>query len=433
MNTVEQLPPTKVWKLHRESPSRVIAELHQLGQRRNHGIREIILDRIQLRTDVLKALAQLFESDRHEWELVSFIDCLWPKEQDPHFLQCRRMPKVSIQISPRTYFRPTTAFIPMDTTSFFCGQIENISLCLKDSCSLEFAGRLKSFLSTSIGLRQLSLRGSWGIGSQSNILSKGFASNVSLSTLDLSDCKLDDIQTAELVRSLRGHPYLQSINLSNNQWGETTARAIGSTFLSKYTVVQSIDLSKQRKPIKTSILASFLDSDECQLRKLDLSYCGISDGEFESLLDSLSSNTSLETLDLSHNRGISEKQVALLGRKLPSLSLKSLSLRKIQGRLSDITIDEIIEGLKDNRTMTKLDLDAYGGVKKLRHIHHLLNVNYGAKQALLSPPPAAVWPLALERISSVHYNGATPSLKTMMSTDALFYTIRQSPDLWHRS
>jgi Ran GTPase-activating protein (RanGAP) involved in mRNA processing and transport len=352
---------------------------------------------------------------------------------------------------------------------------------------------LAMVLCNSSGLRTLVLKdstlGSAGLAE----LAPALCRNTSIRVLDISDNNLSSLESAEILRDvLRSNKTMTAINLSGNRFGETIgaveriADGLGSnstlqkidlsscalgnngvsiltqTLGSRNTTLQQLtlamnsigstgvgalldmieqschitDLDLRQNLIGNggaSLLARSLGNNASpNLKRLSLSYCGIGDDGFLTLISALEQNTSLLYLDLRCSHGLGERALLALAESLPEIkSLQRIDLRWCTGLVS--AMPSLLAGLRKNRNLYCFHVETSsslsvppltpeeksrcdGGwvqeLERLGYRNRFLPLLRAPKERL---PPLGVWPHALARVAIL--------------PDVIFEVLRSKPSL----
>lgn len=177
-------------------------------------------------------------------------------------------------------------------------------------------------------------------------LSEGLGDNVSLKTLDLSCCYLQDDVLAQIVSGLAGHPSLQTLDLSRNAARDQTLNALGKVVGHHQTKLISLDLRQQTDdvPLDISELSQALRNNST-IESLKLSHNRLMDTHVMDLVECLEGNDSIQELDLQYNQ-ITENGLNYLTEHLSGM--KSLEVLLLGGNTFGPDGRNLLESLQDD-------------------------------------------------------------------------------------
>lgn len=273
-------------------------------------------------------------------------------------------------------------------------------------------------------------------------LSSAIFLNTNLESLNFGRCFLEDKSLSQILHSVKEHPGLVKLDLSQN-------------FLAKSTSTKAVDAVAELLRSKKSKLA-YLDLSNQQQVTTDVDL-GVEEREtenarqkiaFQNALDALSTNTTLRRINLSGNSGyfldldnvkslssclatntrlshvdISSCHLSPLGIQylaencVPNCgrNLKSLILFDDESNKNSITKNEnwttvhasLERGLQFNSTLESIgELQNTNTTFNSRsRIQHLLNANRAGRRAFqIDDLPSAAWPNILARTSRIEYD-----------------------------
>ncbi|XP_033102299.1 uncharacterized protein LOC117105292 isoform X2 [Anneissia japonica] len=175
-----------------------------------------------------------------------------------------------------------------------------------------------------------------------------------LKVLDLSGNHIGPQSFRAIVLALLNNKTLKSLNLSNNKTDTQCSECLGM-MLAKNDTLEELDLSSNqlgRDFFSRSVgPAMALNST---LKVLRCASCGFAD--LSLLIDSLSTNSSLVELDISHNHMVDGTE---FGEKLAVMISNSLSISILNVKATNISAEgmqEVQKSLEVNTALTKLNI-----------------------------------------------------------------------------
>jgi len=179
--------------------------------------------------------------------------------------------------------------------------------------------------------------------------------NTALRRIDVSTNKLGDDGCKSICRALKMNTIIQDINLGNNEITDESCPVIKESLKFNSTLTTLNLRGNLLTEAGTAHLASALESN-CKLRSLVLSWNNLNDAGTSRIVESLANNTNLKALTLSFKNYAQAYTARSLNMMLKSnSSLKYLDLRFVS--MEDEQVKQVLEAVKENKTLTKLLLD----------------------------------------------------------------------------
>jgi Ran GTPase-activating protein (RanGAP) involved in mRNA processing and transport len=265
-----------------------------------------------------------------------------------------------------------------------------------------------------------------------SILASGLSDNHSLEKLDLYNTFVDGEGSETfraLCESLRGNTTLRHLDVRNNG---VLLDGICATGLKLDTMpLETLDLSFNT--FTTCGIAALAHSLEgpCTLKKLSLRHCHLNDTGLVQLGEALTSNVSLEVLDVSGN-DYTNNGASQFFELLPQMN----GLKAVYGLVverngvppTEAVGLALVDGFRENTKLQKIftdddeeTVDSYFPSGIAREINFYLSLNRHGRMLLRPPggsePPFGLWPRVLAKISGPR------------DTSLLFYFLQNKPKI----
>lgn len=394
----------------------------------DEAINQLALEGITINSALCTTLARLLQETDRTWHSLKLVDCRHeliddtPKQNLEKALS--KVKQLFLQTSTNNQ-ETGLYFLPVEAAT----SVSSVRLCVSN-LDEDLASKLVTAVKTTENLVELSLSGSRRCGLQTDMLTEAFKGNSSLEKLGLGDCMLNDRSMCRLVSALQGHPKLRQLDLSNNSWSDRTLESLNCLLAKGECPLEVLEISLQRRTLNISLLAPALARHDARLKQLYVSNCGLKDEETFPFVDALTKNQSLETLDVSKNRQLSDNFLIYLAERLPKMHLKVLNIRKLQPpNGSPAAMRALSEGVRQNTTLQLLRLLFWKQLRPARWIQIYINLNRGGRKALEEKIPLALWPLVFERAQNRIYY--CPLLKQLNAKeDVMFHLLQNEPSLW---
>jgi hypothetical protein len=268
-----------------------------------------------------------------------------------------------------------------------------------------------------------------------SILASGLSNNSSLEKLNL-ECSFVDNQRTETFRSLceslRGNATLRYLNVRGNDL-HFDAVCVGELRLGTMSL-GTLDISGNTFGSGgIAALAKGLQGT-CTLKELTLIQCQLDDTELLILGDALTTNNTLEVLDVTCN-AFTDNGASQFFDMLPQMK----GLKAVYGlvNMSDSMGDDIaptlsgmalVTGLRENTKLHKIfanddgrTVDSSFSPDNAREINFYLGLNRCGRMLLKQPgglePPSGLWPLVLAKMTGPR------------DTSLLFYFLQNKPKI----
>ncbi|XP_067916080.1 NACHT, LRR and PYD domains-containing protein 3-like isoform X3 [Heterodontus francisci] len=184
------------------------------------------------------------------------------------------------------------------------------------------------------------------------------STNLSLTELNLSENKLGDLGVKQLSEAMSNPDCkIQELKLSKVGLTSSCVKDLVST-LSVYRSLTVLDLGDNKlgdSGIKQLSMA--LSNPNCKIQKLQLCENGLSASSTKDLISALSTNWSLIELDLGRNK-LRDAGVKPLSEALNNPNCKIQKLWLDDTRLTDSCAEDLASAVKENRSLTVLNLDS---------------------------------------------------------------------------
>ncbi|XP_067916246.1 NACHT, LRR and PYD domains-containing protein 3-like isoform X2 [Heterodontus francisci] len=184
------------------------------------------------------------------------------------------------------------------------------------------------------------------------------STNLSLTELNLSENKLGDLGVKQLSEAMSNPDCkIQELKLSKVGLTSSCVKDLVST-LSVYRSLTVLDLGDNKlgdSGIKQLSMA--LSNPNCKIQKLQLCENGLSASSTKDLISALSTNWSLIELDLGRNK-LRDAGVKPLSEALSNPNCKIQKLWLDDTRLTDSCAEDLASAVKENRSLTVLNLDS---------------------------------------------------------------------------
>jgi Ran GTPase-activating protein (RanGAP) involved in mRNA processing and transport len=246
------------------------------------------------------------------------------------------------------------------------------------------------------------------------IIADGVRSNTTLWQLDLSYCRLDDQHIPVLALALRNASILE-LDLSRDEVTSVGVRALVDDNVGALKTLAKLFLAYN--PIRSegaTILADALGHNAMpSLTRLDLSWCGIDDDGFVTLVSALEQNTSLQILDFKYN-DFGERGYMSLAESLPHIKgLQQINITQGTG-FDPTTLPLLLEGFRKNTSLVEVNIVGYCTPRDFIQEIKFLGQRNRITPLLTNTSPG-LWSRALAKVAT--------------NLDVLLHVLRNKPKL----
>ena len=216
------------------------------------------------------------------------------------------------------------------------------------------AEALASALMTNSTLQTLKLSSNEIEDDGAKSLAEALESNSTCKTLDLSVNQIGNVGAEALGKAMaKDHNVLQEVNLSFNRIGDQGAQKMGKAFAKDHCTLWKLTLTgNQIGNAGAEALGEAVANDNCALRELVLVKNEIRD--VKALGGALKTNTTLQTLDLGHNKIETSEASQLVMASKDNRTLTKLNLESNQ--ICNGFTEALEKALKQNTSLLQLDL-----------------------------------------------------------------------------
>ena len=419
----------KVLSLSLESNSEVLASMLR-DAKENDYINEIGFHAITFDEVVSSAFLELLRYNGRTWKTVEFVNC---RGQIEHALNLA----LSInRIQGLHLVRNIERFNGYGTLGAGLGSSTSLQTLRLTStvCRVDAILLSEGFAASSI-LKNVDLR--WSVfeeGSIETFATLGLARNKSLQSIDFFGCSLGDDELSFIFMALKGHPCLQFLTLNGNKCGERGSREVADMLSAENCALQKLDLSFQRlddgKILDISPLMEALTKNT-SIETLDLTGNGLQDKDADRIACVARHNTTIRELFLARNK-FTDVGVTAIARSLPRMEgLRKLSLWG--NPFGEEGARQLLNGMVQN--MELCDLHLFRQFKCSHQIQYFTNINRGGRKLLQEPPnqvPMSLWPLVLERTNTMKMSARRKDEENKSARIDMLYCLLRGPVLFAR-